>query len=71
MVITVMLIAQEQHANQDSQCLMVKNAEGIAERIKLGSALITAVNAKLTNLCKMDFALIVTQHVGHVGILVI
>jgi hypothetical protein len=49
-VITVMPTAQGQHANQDSEWLMVENVEGTVGVIRLGSVLIIVVDVKLISL---------------------
>jgi hypothetical protein len=71
MGITVMLTAQEQHANQDSQCSIIKNVGKIAKVIKLGSVLIIIVGVEIISSFKMECALTAMQHVGHAAILVI
>jgi hypothetical protein len=65
MATTVILIVQEQHANQDSQWLMTENAEETAESIKLGSISIIVANASQTNLFKMDCVKIALMVVGY------
>ena len=69
MGITVIKIVLGMHANQDSQCSIIKNVGKIAKVIRLGLVLITVVDVKLINLFKMECALTAMQHVGHAAIL--
>jgi hypothetical protein len=54
MVSTAMQTVQEQHAKQDSQCSIIKNVEETAEKIRVGSVLITLVAVSQTSLFKME-----------------
>jgi hypothetical protein len=65
MATTIMLIVQEQYANQDSRWLMAENAEETAESIKFGSISIIVANASQANLFKMDCVKIALMVVGY------
>ena len=54
MVSTAMQTVQEQHAKQDSWCLIAENVEETAGKIRVGSVLITLVAVSQTSLFKME-----------------
>jgi hypothetical protein len=66
MAITVMLTVQGQHANQDSQWLIIENVEGTVGVIRVGSVLIIVVDVNQISLFQMDCVRIVLMVVVYV-----